>query len=155
MDDTLYREKDYVLSGFKSVDKWVRENYKTSGFFELGTKLFLSGERQLLFNKTLKKLNLIYDEQTITTMLEIYRSHKPEIQLLEDADWMISNLLDTVKIGLISDGYLVSQRKKVDALKLKDRFHSIILSDQFGREHWKPSSLPYEKVCKELKCNHN
>ncbi len=155
MDDTLYEEKEYVISGFKSVDQWVKGTFNISGFFEIAGYLFLSGERKQIFNKTLERLNLAYDENTITQMIEVYRSHEPEIQLFKEAEWIIDNLIDTVKIGLISDGYLIPQRKKVEALKLNHRFHSIILSDEYGRENWKPSSTPYEKVCEELKCQHD
>lgn len=155
MDDTLYEEKEYVLSGYKAVDKWVKDKYKITGFLEVASKLFNLGERKRIFNKTLELLNVDYDENTICSMLDVYRSHTPEIRLLTDADWVIKSLIDSVKLGLISDGYLVSQKKKVEALKLDQRFHSIILSDQFGREHWKPSRTPYEKACSELNCEHN
>jgi len=155
MDDTLYEEKEYVISGFKSVEKWVKGKFNISGFFEIASHLFLSGERKQIFNRTLERLNLAYDENTIIEMIEIYRSHEPEIQLLKEAEWVMHNLIDTVKIGLISDGYLISQRKKVEALKLKQKFHSIILSDEYGRENWKPSSTPYEKARTELKCQHD
>ena len=155
MDDTLYEEKEYVISGFKSVDKWVKEKYEISGFIEIASELFFLGERKQTFNKTLELLNIVYDNNSLSKMIEIYRSHEPEIQLLKETEWVINNLMDTVKLGLISDGYIISQRKKVEALKLNHKFHSIILSDQYGRENWKPSSLPYEKVSMELQCNHD
>ena len=152
MDDTLYKESDYLKSGFKLLDKWVIENYKISGFYDTANNLFNSGENKLIFNKALEKLHINYDEKTIMDMLNIYRSHEPEIQLLNEADWVINNLINTIKIGLISDGYLISQKKKVEALKLNQKFHSIVLSDEYGRENWKPSSTPYENTCKNLNC---
>lgn len=155
MDDTLYDEKEYVISGYKSVDKWVKDNYKMTGFLDIASKLFHSGEREKIFNKTLDALEVTYDENIISAMLTIYRSHDPEIQLSSEAEWVMNNLIDTVKIGLISDGYLIPQKKKVVALKLNQKFHSIILSDHYGREYWKPSSTPYEKSCMELNCRHN
>ncbi|WP_212936819.1 HAD family hydrolase [Bacillus hominis] len=154
MDDTLYKEKDYVVSGFKAVDDWIKENYKKIGFYNIAIQLFDSGERKFVFNKTLEKLNIDYDEKLISNLIEQYRSHTPDIQLLEEADWVLNNLINNVKIGLISDGYLVAQERKVNALKLKERFHSIILTDKLGREYWKPSQIPYEKISKELQVPH-
>ncbi|MGE6538037.1 HAD family hydrolase [Bacillus luti] len=154
MDDTLYKEKDYVVSGFKAVDDWIKEDYKKIGFYNIAIQLFDSGERKFVFNKTLEKLNITYDEKLISNLIEKYRLHKPDIQLLDEADWVLSNLTNKVKIGLISDGYLITQERKINALKLKERFHSIILTDKLGREYWKPSQLPYEKISKELQVPH-
>ncbi|MDM5428931.1 MULTISPECIES: HAD family hydrolase [Bacillus] len=154
MDDTLYKEKDYVVSGFKAVDDWIKEKYKKTGFYNIAIQLFDSGERRFVFNETLEKLNIPYDEKLISNLIEQYRFHKPDIQLLDEADWVLNNLVNTVKIGLISDGYLVAQEKKINALKLKERFHSIILTDELGKEYWKPSQIPYEKISKELQVPH-
>ncbi|MBP1967070.1 HAD family hydrolase [Paenibacillus aceris] len=155
MDDTLYEEKDYVKSGFKALDQWVIKEFKIKGFYETALDLFLTGERKLLFNKTLDKLNIIYNDSMIKSMVESYRSHEPDIQLLEDAKWIFENLRDTVKVGLISDGYLVAQEKKVNALKLQEKLQTIILTDRLGREHWKPSHVPYEYACQELQLPHD
>lgn len=154
MDDTLYKEKDYVVSGFKAVDDWIKVNHKKTEFYNIAMRLFNSGERKLVFNKTLEKLNIDYDEKLIGNLIEQYRVHKPDIQLLEEADWVLNNLINTVKIGLISDGYLVAQEKKINALKLKEKVHSIILTDKLGKECWKPSEIPYEKISKELQVPH-
>ncbi|MEK7015489.1 MULTISPECIES: HAD family hydrolase [Bacillus] len=154
MDDTLYKEKDYIVSGFKAVDEWIEENYKKTGFYNAAIQLFDFGERRFVFNKTLEKLNIPYDENLISNLIEQYRFHKPDIQLLDEAEWVLNNLVNTVKIGLISDGYLVTQEKKINALKLKGRFHSIILTDKLGKEYWKPSQIPYEKISKELQVPH-
>lgn len=154
MDDTLYKEKDYVVSGLKAVDKWFIEKYKRIGFYRTAVQLFHQGERKFIFNRTLEKLNISYDEQLISSMLKRYRSHEPNIKLLEEAEWVLDNLAHTVKIGLISDGYFATQEQKVKALHLNERFHSIILTDQFGKEHWKPSRVPYEEMSKELRVSH-
>ncbi len=122
MDDTLYKEKDYVVSGFKAVDDWIKDNYGKIGFYNIAIRLFNSGERKFVFNKTLKKLDIDYDEKLISNLIEQYRFHKPDIQLLDEADWVLNNLVNTVKIGLISDGYLVAQKRKINALKLKRGF---------------------------------
>ena len=100
MDDTLYKESDYVISGYKAVDHWVAKNYKKTGFYDIAIQIFHSGEKKLVFNKALEKLNIKYDEKTIRNMIEEYRSHEPEIHLLEEAEWVLNHLIDTVKIGL-------------------------------------------------------
>ncbi|CAN7712499.1 HAD family hydrolase [Paenibacillus sp. LjRoot153] len=155
MDDTLYEERHYVSSGFAAIDSWLSNTYNLFGFYETAMELFNSGERSLIFNKTLLKLKIVYDDSTIKEMVEVYRSHKPDIQLSTDASWILEKVRETVKIGLISDGYLISQEKKVEALKLLEKFHSVILTDKLGRENWKPSLVPYEQASQELGVPHS
>ncbi|KQX51986.1 HAD family hydrolase [Paenibacillus sp. Root444D2] len=155
MDDTLYEEKDYVRSGFKAIDRWINREFNITGFYETALDLFFSGETKFIFNKTLVRLNITYDDTLIKNLVDHYRSHEPDIHLLEDAKWILENLRDTVKIGLISDGYLVAQEKKVNALKLHEKFHSVILTDRLGREYWKPSHIPYEQASRELQLPHD
>jgi putative hydrolase of the HAD superfamily len=154
MDDTLYCERDYVMSGLKAVNNWVLQNLNTTGFYDKATQLFEIGEKKLIFNKTLEYLNIAYSESHIDEMINIYRSHTPDIQLFKDAKWVLNHLDKSVKLGVISDGYKDAQKKKVEALNLSERFHSIVLSDLFGRIHWKPSCFPYHVVSLELKCLH-
>lgn len=154
LDDTLYKESDYVLSGFRSVDKWLRDMYEIRGFYNIATKLFNEGDRKNIFNKALQILNFNFNEEIIKSMVNIYRTHEPEINLLDDASWALVNLQNSIKLGLISDGYLITQQKKINALNINGIFHTIILSDSFGRKSWKPSPIPYIKATEQLSCSH-
>jgi len=154
MDDTLYEEKQYVISGFKAVDKYIIEQFGVTGFFESAVKLFHSGIREFIFNKVLDQLGVKYEDSTIKILINCYRTHIPDIHLAEDAKWVLEHLSSEVKLALISDGYLNAQQQKVHALKLSDRFEVIVLSDEYGRENWKPSPLVYEEVSRKLQIDH-
>lgn len=155
LDDTLFREKDYVFSGFMAVDKWLYKKYKIVGFYNQATQLFKKGIQGNVFNRTLDTLNIDINDELIRQMVKVYREHEPFIELLEDARWVLNNLSESLKLGLISDGYLVAQERKIKALKIDSFFHSIILSDTFGRESWKPSPVPYIKASVQLNVPHN
>lgn len=154
LDDTLYLEKTYALSGFKAVDQWVRDRHGAGGFYETAAALLHSGVKTLIFNRTLEQLDISYDERLIAELVEFCRSHRPDIALLEDAGWVLANLDKDVKLGIISDGYLVAQQQKVLALNLTDAFHAIVLTDALGRDHWKPSPLPYETFSRQTGIPH-
>ena len=48
---------------------------------------------------------------------------------------------------MISDGFLVAQSRKVEALKLSERgFDPIVLTDIWGRDYWKPHARAYAMV---------
>ena len=146
LDDTLFLERDFVRSGFKAVDHWLIENCKIKSFFSIAWDLFESGKRNTIFNLTFEQLELEYDSSMIQQLLQVYREHKPSIHLYEDAKFVIKYFSRKANLCVITDGHLVAQKNKVSALGINDAFDVILYSDAYGREHWKPSLLPYLKI---------
>ncbi|GGD73305.1 HAD family hydrolase [Paenibacillus nasutitermitis] len=154
LDDTLYLEKNYTLSGFKAVGHWVKEHHGVAGFYETAASLLHEGVKGVIFNRALEQHGIPAEDKLVAELVDCYRSHRPDINLLEDAGWVLDNLDKDVKLGLISDGYLVAQEQKVRALNLANSFHSIVLTDALGRNHWKPSPLPYETASRQMGVPH-
>lgn len=152
LDDTLFPEHEFVLSGFQVVSNWVAKKYSLLEFFEVAWQFFKEGKRNQIFNLTLEKLGVEYDPCMIQELVQIYRQHKPIISLHEDAKWAINHFKRSKKLGLITDGYLLTQQNKVEALKIEGSFDAIIYSDLYGRENWKPSSFSYKKIMESLRC---
>lgn len=152
LDDTLFPEKEFVKGGFKAVafelEKWLKEPYDKilSSLF-----LFRSIDSKKVFDNILKKYN-IYSEENLNMLIKIYREHKPSLYLFKDAEITI-NILKVlgVKLGIISDGYYNVQKNKIEALGLHLLFDQIILTDQLGREYWKPHSKAYVIIMNNLK----
>lgn len=152
LDDTLFPEHEFVLSGFQAVSNWLETKYYLSGFFEVAWQLFKEGKRKTVFNLTLEELRFEYENSLIQELLQIYRQHKPTISLHEDAKWAINYFKNYHQLGIITDGYLITQQNKVEALGIEASFDAIIYSDLYGRENWKPSPLPYQKIMQLLGC---
>lgn len=146
LDDTLFSEHDFVYSGFRAVGNWIAERYDSHGFCETAWSLFKEGKRGTVFNLALEQLSLNLQPTLIQEMVEIYRTHQPKLSLYEDAVWAINYLSAQCQLGIITDGYLKTQKNKVRALGLAPLFHTIIYSDFYGRENWKPSPVPYLKM---------
>ena len=53
-------------------------------------------------------------------------------------------------LGLVSDGYLSTQENKLEALRIRQRFAKIVLTDSLGRDFWKPSPKAYQKIERAL-----
>lgn len=139
LDDTLYCEREYAFSGFDAVAGAFADRLgdPDSTAAEL-RQLFDTPHRARVFNEILLRRNLPADEKLIRDLIDGYRTHTPRIALHPDADAALDRLRGRSKIGLISDGWLVAQSAKVDALGLWDRVDEVILTDQWGREFWKP-----------------
>jgi putative hydrolase of the HAD superfamily len=147
LDDTLFPEHEFVRSGFKAVSNWVFEKYGWENFLKTAWQLFEAGKRGKIFNDALDILNVEYNSILIGELLEIYREHQPNICLHQDAQWALDYFQASDKqLGIITDGYLITQQNKVKALEIENKLDMLVYSDLYGRENWKPSELPYLKI---------
>ena len=141
IDDTLYLERDYVRSGFCAVGRWLAENRNVKDFFERAWALFESGARGNVFDTVLEDLG-IFDENLIRQLVNIYRAHYPDISLQDDAmEFLKKHKRDDLDI--ISDGYASAQWAKIRALNLEQYVGKIIVTDDWGKEFWKPNPRAY------------
>lgn len=144
IDDTLYLERDYVRSGFDATGHWLSKHGIMKDFAEKAWSLFERGERGKIFNQVLASQR-IDDPNLIQKLVSVYREHHPCISLLPDAEaFLDANSFHT--FAVISDGYLIAQKRKVVALGLHKRVESIILTDQWGRDCWKPNPKAFIEV---------
>jgi putative hydrolase of the HAD superfamily len=151
LDDTLYPEISFVESGFRAVARRAEEQWGVAAdvcFAEL-CELFHNGVRGNTFDKWLAMSDLPADwaEQ----LVDVYRSHAPNIALFPGTHELLLRLHGDHKIGLISDGFLEVQKRKFNALKVKTLFASVVFSDRWGRAFWKPHTRPYRHTLQELR----
>jgi putative hydrolase of the HAD superfamily len=146
LDDTLFPEHEFVYSGFHAVSDWMLEHRSVFGFFDIAWQLFKDGQRGKIFNQALERLEVEYTPELIAQLIQVYRGHNPKITLHEDARWAIDFFKRDKQIGLITNGFLQTQQRKVRALGIESSFDEIIYCDAFGAEHWKPSPVPYQKM---------
>jgi len=157
LDDTLYDEMQFVKGGFKAVSLYISKNNNTEQkvVYKLLLDMLEEQGRGKIFDILLKKLGL-YNKKIIPKLVEIYRTHKPNLFLYSE----VSNVLSTLKqqgykLGIITDGNVEVQRNKVKALKIKDFFDCMIFSDEYGIEKQKPNPLPYQIAMEKLEASAN
>lgn len=146
LDDTLYPERDYVVSGFSAVDRWLAEKCSVEGFSERALALFSAGHRGRIFDEVLQQLGLPSTPARIAELVDVYRKHEPMLCLFPDAGAVLQKVASSFCLALITDGYRVTQDKKIAALNLAARIPCRIVTDALGREFWKPSLEPYRRV---------
>jgi len=153
LDDTLYEEKQFVKSGFVKVAGFIEDKFiiNKKDFCKVLIDIFNGGARGNIFNLALEKVNVAYKEDIIREMVKIYREHNPEIKLAEDVKSLLIKLRGIYSLGIITDGYYEVQKKKVQALRLEEMFDSIIYTDKYGKEYWKPNVFGCKLALKELK----
>lgn len=152
LDDTLISEKEYVRSGFRQVAKKIAtENELEEEYvYELMYETFNEDSKNV-FNRVLDKLNIKYEIEYIKELINYYRGHMPDIQLYDDAKYMIETLHEKgIKLGMITDGYKITQRNKLEVLDISNYFEHIVVTDELGREFWKPHKKSYEIIKEKL-----
>jgi putative hydrolase of the HAD superfamily len=150
LDGTLYDEKEFGMSGFKVVSKYLSSSYDLSSdeIFRILKKDFELGLRRKNFDILLKKINL---EEGVKKLVKIYREHTPSVSLHEDAKEVLMKLRGKYKLGLITDGLKKTQENKISVLGIKKYFDVIIITDVYGRDHWKPSSKLFRIALDKVK----
>ena len=157
LDDTLISEKEYVRSGFRQVAINISDEYKLdmNEVYKLLLDIFEEDSKNV-FNRALNKLNISYEIEYIKKLIDIYRGHKPDIKLYDDAKYILDILYKKgIKLGIITDGYKITQRKKLEALNIDNYFECIVVTDELGREFWKPHSRPYEIMKDKLNLDYD
>lgn len=150
LDDTLYLEREYVMSGFAAVDMWLRSERGVAGFGAKASELFTAGWRGTIFDEALRQLGLGKEDSLVPQMVKAYRKHAPKITLSPEVVEVLNWARSRFKLALISDGYLEVQERKANALRLNFWIDCLIFSDHWGREGWKPSERPFREVMARL-----
>jgi putative hydrolase of the HAD superfamily len=151
LDDTLYPEKQFVMSGFRAVSQYIARKYcfESETIFNILKRDFEEGVREKNFDVLLQKLGL--SNECIKDLVRIYRAHFPKISLHPDARSILEILLrGGYKLGLITDGYSQTQRKKIQVLGIEKYFEVIVINDP-SEQFSKLDVLPFLRALSRLK----
>ena len=136
LDDTLYSEKQYVLSGFQAVAEYLGSPEYTKklwGYFEAGKRAFDA------------LLAEIGRRDEIEKCLKVYREHSPRISLYKGIPELLEAIRRAnVKVGIITDGRVVGQNAKIESLGLSPLADDIIITDELGGVNFrKPNDISF------------
>jgi len=152
LDDTLYNEKTFVISGFKAVADYLAKNFGFDAKNSLGfMTMELDNGRGAIFNKLLEN-NGVNNNALVKKCISIYRLHKPEIQLDTDAVHCLERL-KMHPLYIITDGNKVVQNNKLVALGLYHKVKKCFITHRHGVKYAKPSPYCMLEICKLEKIN--
>ena len=116
LDDTLFKEIDYLKSGYHHIASLVSNVYiAEDGVYQLMLNTYLQGGDS--FATVVQKYG--FRSFSVEWMQGVYRNHKPKISLDDDTKDMLDRLkTNGVKLGVITDGRTRQQQNKMDALEL-------------------------------------
>jgi putative hydrolase of the HAD superfamily len=150
LDDTLYLERDYVYSGFQAVAGAVEcDEIGARAAFAFLWRLFKAGERGHIFDQLLAAYPAISQRYRVVDLVEIYRTHPPNIRMLPGMPSLLTTLAARgVRFALVTDGDPRSQRAKVNALGIRNLFGDRLLIGAPGSGLEKPALHNFEEVAR-------
>lgn len=132
LDDTLYREIDYLKSAYRYICRQV-ETKNDRALFDKMWERYQRSEN--VFEWLVESFENSKPTVTMGQLLELYQTHLPDIK----TDTSVKKFLDylrarDISTGLITDGRSITQRNKLKALGLQNYFKDVIISEEFGSE---------------------
>lgn len=152
LDDTLYDERTFVISGFLTVARYLEEKYglnAVSSFSFMEKSLDTKG-RGHIFDEVLRRVDL-YSKTEVKKCISVYRHHNPVLSLFPEAKIFLENNLNN--LYLVTDGHKIVQYNKIKSLGIEDKFNKIYLTHRYGIIHAKPSIHCFEKIREIEKCS--
>ena len=138
MDDTIYSEKENVRCGFRTLTDYV-------GDPTLYDELWSAYMKKKPFIKCVLEQRGMYTEERFNEWLHVFRFAPSDITPYEGFCDMLDRLIACGKrLGMITDGRVQSQEKKLAGLGISHYFEKIIITDTLGIENRKPSTLAFE-----------
>ncbi len=136
LDDTLYSEKQYVRSGYKAVAKLLGDEALADRLWTY----FENGKPAI--DELLNELGCMGRKEEC---LEAYREQIPEITLYDGVVDLILELKSKgIKVGIITDGRVSGQKRKLQALGLDKLIDDIIITDELGGTQFrKPCDIAF------------
>ena len=131
LDDTLYKEIDFVKSAYIHINSYINSRYN----LDLSKNIKKCVEDGINFFDLIN--SELHQDQSfpIEKYLELYRFHYPEISLSDDTTFFLDKILrHNIDFSIITDGRSISQKNKIKALGLYDLAKNIIISEETGFE---------------------
>lgn len=124
LDDTLALELDYLKSAFQEIAQKVDSHNP-----KLFSKLLEAYKRK---DNPFECICELYPHYSIEALVQLYRNHYPIYP-----ENLCKSLLTNLKVagcilGLVTDGYSVTQRNKLKALEIEELFDLVVISEEFG-----------------------
>lgn len=143
LDDTLYKEVDFLKSAFREIATFLETNYGLSKVYDRLLQYWQNGENA--FEHIINEGHLPLQ---VEDLLKMYRAHYPHITLDEGTRQVLDQLHQAGVLGIITDGRSLTQRNKMKALGLDAyiEHQNLFISEETGFD--KPSLEPFRSFMK-------
>lgn len=153
LDNTLYDARQYFLGAFGDVSEYVSKKYNLHKQDIYNTLVKLWEEKTSmypsLFNDLLNPFHL--DQSACEDILRIFNRYSGKLELYPNVIPTLNVLRERdYKLGIITDGNVERQKRKIELLKLEPLFDIVVYTKEVEA---KPSSSPFLVALRKLGVN--
>lgn len=148
LDDTLYAERRFALSGFRAVAQFVAATFgadRRAASQSLWRSL-RAGRRANAF-QTVSDVFALPDG-AVEMMRDVYRRHVPELRLPGSSRTVLARARQSWRVGILTNGLPEIQRRKVHALGIEDLVDVVVYAQETCGG--KPDPAAFRAVCAAL-----
>jgi putative hydrolase of the HAD superfamily len=150
LDETLYPECRFALSGFAAVANATATDAGVSParIYRTLVGALRRGERATAFQQLCASLH--WPEERVPELLNIYRLHDPNLRLPELSVRTLQTLRPSWRLAIVTNGPASIQSGKVRALELSGWVDTVVFAAQCGTGQGKPAPEPFIDTARQL-----
>lgn len=149
LDDTLYPERRFALSGFAAVASHVErvDGVPAATSMRVLVTALARRHRASAFQRLAEAAGL--GTPRIDEWIEVYRTHTPRLRLARAVRRLLVDLRQHWPLAVVTNGLKDVQQRKVAALGLDRLIDTIVFAGLPG-EGGKPAPEPFHAACEAL-----
>ncbi len=146
LDDTLFAERDFLLSGFNAVAAEIAKKSKVEKNIVLTVLLYEleKNGRGKIFNTTLRYFSLSDNPEEVAYLVHLYRNHKANISFYTGVRSLLERLKTQFHLAVVTDGATEIQKNKIQALGVEKFVDKIVYCWQINAP--KPDPKGYASI---------
>jgi putative hydrolase of the HAD superfamily len=149
LDDTLYPERRFILSGFAAVADAVerRTGRPRRDVFRALVQALRDGQRFTALQAMCRGCGV--PEALVPALTEVIRRHRPRLRLPDSSRRALAQLRGAWGIGIVTNGRPAVQAAKVEALGLAPLVDVVVFADECA-PGGKPAVPPFAAALRRL-----
>jgi len=141
LDDTLYPERRFALSGFAAVAREVERRYSipADDVFRVLKDTLVTRLRHIALQMIGEAFDL--PPVSVLELRDVFRAHVPNLKLPRESRSVLRELRPSWRIGILTNGIARVQANKIAALGLAPEVDAIVLAEETGTNKPRPGAF--------------
>lgn len=150
LDETLYRERRFALSGYAAVARILdaRTGVPAGRIFRQLTGSIRRGGRATALQTLCAAED--WPQTWVPGLVQVIRTHTPTLQLPRESRQVLDEMRARWRVAIVTNGLPSVQRRKVKALGLEALVDAVIYAEEHGTGSGKPDPAPFLAAARAL-----
>jgi len=150
LDNTLYQERRFAISGMAAVAAYAERRFGVprATAFRVMFDALRHGRRAFLLQALCESCRI--PESEIPKLVTVIRTHWPSLRLPASSRATLKRLRASWRLGVLTNGFAPVQQRKVASLGLRSLVHVVIYASEHGGGGGKPDPQVFRITCERL-----